>query len=155
MTARLGRVFGPDEHDSGVRDTLSQIHQVTACARAGRAVCFERPCLKNWSYAPDVAAQLLTLLEAPVHRHAVYNLGTEHAWTLADWCALLARRVPGFRYLVGAAAPGHVPIDLLGTRDSGLLSWQRYADEFHPRPSADLARAFEATWRAASESLAA
>jgi UDP-glucuronate 4-epimerase len=148
VVARLGRVFGPFEHDTGVRDTLSQVHQVTACAIAGLAVAFERPCMKNWSYAPDVAAQLLTLLNTPQHEHRIYNLGTEHAWTLADWCALLARRYPGFRYQVGPAEAGQVPIDLVGARDSGLLSWQRFAEEFHPPASAELPAAFEATLRA-------
>jgi UDP-glucuronate 4-epimerase len=148
VIARLGRVFGPFEHDTGVRDTLSQIHQVTAGAIAGQAVSFERPCLKNWSYAPDVAARLLTLLNAPQHRHRIYNLGTEHAWTLADWCGLLARRYADFRFRIGASESGDLPIDLVGPRDSGLLSWQRFADEFHPPASADLPTAFEATLRA-------
>ena len=149
LTARLGRVFGPFEHATGVRDTLSQIHQVTACAFAGQAVRFDRPCLKNWSYAPDVASQLLTLLNAPSHAHRLYNLGTEHAWTLADWCALLAKRFLSFRYHVGTNALDDeaVWIDLGGPRDSGLLSWQRFAAEFEPKPSADLHAAFAGTLR--------
>lgn len=145
IIARLGRVFGPYEHATGVRDTLSQIHQVTEHARRGEAVTFERPCRKNWSYAPDVAAHLWTLLVAPSHRHRVYNLGTEHAWTLADWCALLAERFPDFRYHVGRPRRGAPEIDLGGARDSGLLSWQRFADEFHPAPTAGLAAAFANT----------
>ena len=147
IVARLGRVFGPFEHETGVRDTLSQVHQVSACARAGQAVVFDRPCLKNWSYAPDVAAHLHTLLTAPVHRHRVYNLGTPHAWTLADWCLRLVGRYPDFRYDVGLTHPARdsIPIDLGGARDSGLLSWQRFADEFRPPPSADLDTAFAGT----------
>jgi nucleoside-diphosphate-sugar epimerase len=156
IVARLGRVFGPFEHDTGVRDTLSQIHQVTACARAGQAVTFDRPCLKNWSYAPDVALRLHQLLNTNTHRHRVYNLGAEHAWTLADWCELLVQRFPDFRYAVGTGRAGAstgagnnsstaVAIDLVGPRDSGLLSWQRYAHEFKPLPSADLPSAFAGT----------
>jgi nucleoside-diphosphate-sugar epimerase len=149
ITARLGRVFGPHEHDSGVRDTLSQIHQVTRQALAGGTVAFERPCVKNWSYAPDVAARLLTLSVTPAHEHRTYNLGSEHAWSLADWCALLAARCPAFRHHVGTtASPGDaVHIDLGGARDAGLLSWQRYEHEFGPATSADLATAFAGTLR--------
>jgi len=149
IVARLGRVFGPFEHATGVRDTLSQIHQVTAHAVAAQAVAFDRPCLKNWSYAPDVARHLWTLLDAATHRHRVYNLGTEHAFTLADWCALLALRFPAFRYRVGTpvAAGDAVEIDLGGARDSGLLSWQRFADEFRPAPASDLPAAFAGTLR--------
>ncbi len=105
--ARLGRVFGPFEHDTGVRDTLSQIHQVTAHARVGRAVAFDRPCRKNWSFAPDVALRLRLLLNVPALAHRTYNLGTEHAWTLADWCDRLAQRHPGFHYHVGPAVGCH------------------------------------------------
>jgi nucleoside-diphosphate-sugar epimerase len=150
IVARLGRVFGPYEHATGVRDTLSQIHQVTAIAQSGGAVAFDRPCRKNWSFAPDVAAHLWTLLAAPVHRHRVYNLGTEHAFTLADWCALLAERYPAFHYHVGTpvARGDAVEIDLGGARDSGLLSWQRFAEEFHPPPTTPLAAAFDATLKA-------
>lgn len=145
--ARLGRVFGPFEHDTGVRDTLSQIHQVTAHARVGRAVAFDRPCRKNWSFAPDVALRLHLLLNAPALAHRTYNLGTEHAWTLADWCARLAQHHPGFRYHVGprADAIDAAPIDLGGTRDSGLLSWQRFAADFAPPPGTPLDAAFDAT----------
>lgn len=152
IVARLGRVFGPHEHDTGVRDTLSQIHQVNEHAAAGRAVVFDRPCMKNWSYAPDVAVRLAILAEAPTHAHRVYNLGSEHAWTLADWCARLCTRHVDFRYRVG---PGHeqdeVVIDLGGSRDSGLLSWQRFANEFDPPASADLDAAFAGTMRATED----
>lgn len=147
VTARLGRVFGPFEHDTGVRDTLSQIHQVTAHALAGRAVRFARPCVKNWNFAPDSARHLETLLMAKAPRHRVYNLGSEHAFSLAEWCALLAARRPGFDWRVGPYVEGDkaAVIDLGGAHDSGLLSWQRFFCEFHPAPSADLRTAFDLT----------
>ena len=149
IVARLGRVFGPYEHDTGVRDTLSQIHQADAAAIAGRPIAFARPCLKNWSYAPDVATRLAILADTATHAHRVYNLGSEHAWTLADWCERLRLRHDDFRFEVtGDAPPEAIVIDLGGSRDSGLLSWQRFADEFDPPPSAGLEAAFDGTMRA-------
>ena len=146
VVARLGRVFGPHEHATGVRDTMSQIHQADELARTGAFAVFERPCLKNWSYAPDVAGRLSMLADAPTHRHRVYNLGSEHAWTLADWCERLRRRFEGFRYdVTSEPRPGAVAIDLGGSRDGGLLSWQRFAIEFDPPPATDLDAAFEGT----------
>ncbi len=146
VVARLGRVFGPHEHATGVRDTMSQIHQADELARTGAFAVFERPCLKNWSYAPDVAGRLSMLADAPTHRHRVYNLGSEHAWTLADWCERLRRRFEGFRYdVTSEPRPGAVAIDLGGARDGGLLSWQRFAIEFDPPPATDLDAAFEGT----------
>lgn len=140
VVARLGRVFGPYEYATGVRDTLSQVYQATAMARAGEPFWFARPCVKNWNYGPDVAVQLAILLCAPAHAHTVYNLGTPHAWALADWCALLAARLPDVRYGVGVTAGAE--IDLGGARDSGLLSWQRFHDEFAPPPVHTMASSF-------------
>jgi UDP-glucuronate 4-epimerase len=145
VVARLGRVFGPYEYATGVRDTLSQVYQATALARAGRPFLFGRPCIKNWNYGPDVAANLATLLLAPEHAHGVYNLGTPYAWSLQAWCALLAARLPHVRYDVGTApatTSEALEIDLGGARDSGLLSWQRFYDEFAPPPPHSLESAF-------------
>jgi UDP-glucuronate 4-epimerase len=138
---RLGRVFGPYEHDTGVRDTLSQIYQVTRAARQGRPVCFDRPCVKNWNYARDVAVDLALLLDAPYLRHRIYNLGAPYAWSLADWCARLAARPQGFSYRVGPG-PGD-RIDLLGDRDGGLLSWGLLEADFVRPPPHTLDQAFE------------
>lgn len=143
VIARIGRVFGPHEYETGVRDTLSQVYQATAMARAGQPFCFARPCVKNWNYGPDVAANLAILLAAPQHAHPVYNLGAPHAWALADWCALLGARLPHVDYTVGPGArEGAAEIDLGGARDSGLLSWQRFSAEFSPPPAHGLEAAF-------------
>jgi UDP-glucuronate 4-epimerase len=144
VTARLGRVFGPYEHNTGVRDTMSQIYQVTQHARIGGAVHFDRPCVKNWNYARDSAADLDLLLTAPVLPRRVYNLGAPHAWSLADWCKRLADRPGGFRFFVGAEAEDNAAaIDLWGPRDGSLLSWQRFEADFQRPPPLGMDAAFD------------
>jgi nucleoside-diphosphate-sugar epimerase len=143
VIGRLGRVFGPYEYATGVRDTLSQVYQATMLARERQPFCFARPCVKNWNYGPDVAASLEILLTAPDHRHAVYNLGTPHAWSLAAWCERLAARLPGMHFTVGPAPAGACEIDLGGARDAGLLSWQRFTGEFAPPPPRGIDAAFD------------
>jgi nucleoside-diphosphate-sugar epimerase len=143
VIGRLGRVFGPYEYATGVRDTLSQVFQATALARARQPFGFVRPCIKNWNYGPDAAANLDLLLFAPSHAHAVYNLGTPHAWSLASWCTLMAQRLPGVDFAVGAAHAGRGDIDLGGARDAGLLSWQRFSAEFKPPPPHTMERALD------------
>jgi len=142
VIGRLGRVFGPYEYATGVRDTLSQVYQATAMARAGEAFHFSRPCVKNWNYGPDAAAALRTLLTAPRRAYPVYNLGTPHAWSLAAWCAGLAAELPGVHYRVAScvheAPAGWSEIDLGGAHDAGLLSWQRFAAEFGAPPAHDM-----------------
>jgi UDP-glucuronate 4-epimerase len=141
---RLGRVFGPYEYDTGVRDTLSQIYQVTQAALVGRAVLLPRPCVKNWNYARDAASNLQTLLYAPAPRHRVYNLGSAHAWPLSAWCELLLQRRAEFQYAVGAGRGES--IELGGSSDGGLLSWQRFAAEFGATARFDLNAAFADYW---------
>jgi nucleoside-diphosphate-sugar epimerase len=140
VVARLGRVFGPYEYDTGVRDTLSQIYQVTQAALAGRAVVLERPCVKNWNYARDSAANLLTLLNASELRHRVYNLGSQYAWPLSAWCERLMQRGGAFEFAIGAGRGER--IDLGGPSDGGLLSWQRFSAEFGSAARFDLDAAF-------------
>jgi UDP-glucuronate 4-epimerase len=144
VIGRLGRVFGPYEYATGVRDTLSQVFQATAMARARQPFSFARPCVKNWNYGPDCAANLAILLSAPAHDHAVYNLGTPHAWSLASWCEQLAAHLPPFAYSVGAATADACEIDLGGAHDAGLLSWQRFTTEFAPPPPHSMGAAFYA-----------
>ena len=139
VVGRLGTVFGPWEHDTGVRDTLSAIHQVTAAARQGRPVTLPRPGRKNWHYVRDAAQGLCTLLLADEHRSDVYNLGSPFVWSVEEWCAGLTGRWSGFSCAIGAG-PGE-PVELYGDRDGGLLSWDRFTAEFGPSGRFDLAAA--------------
>lgn len=143
VIARLGRVFGPYEHDTGVRDTMSQIYQVNQHAKAGGAVHLDRHCVKNWSYAPDTAADLEVLLTADRLPHRVYNLGAPHAWSLAAWCERLAAQNDRFRFSVGGDAAGAETVDLWGARDGSLLSWQRFEADFQRPTPHDLDAAFD------------
>ena len=140
VIGRLGRVFGPYEYDTGVRDTMSQIYQVTQAAIAGRAVVLARPCIKNWNYSRDAAANLQALIDAPQLRHRIYNLGSPYAWSLAAWCESLARRYPDFSFGIGGG--DGESIDLGGGSDGGLLSWQRFAAEFGATAQFDRDAAF-------------
>ncbi len=137
---RLGTVFGPWEHASGVRDTLSAVHQVVRAARAGRRIRLPRPAMKNWHYSRQVAASLITLLDAPSPRHRIYNLGPAKSWTLADWCSRLQQRLPSFQFDVGDG-PGE-PIELYESEDNAALSGDRFIAEFGRSGQFDLDAAF-------------
>ena len=142
VVGRLGRVFGPYEHDTGVRDTMSQIHQIMTRAREGRRVALARPCIKNWSYAPDTAADISRLMRAPTLGSRVYNLGAPYAWSLEDWCRCLSEIDKSFQFSVGHRAQADDEIDLLGSSDGALLSWRKFEDDFPRDPPHDLAGAF-------------
>lgn len=141
---RLGRVFGPYEYSSGVRDTLSQVYRVTAIARRFGHASLPRPCSKNWHYSRDAAGALVALLDHRAPAHHVYNLGTSQVWSLADWCERLRVRYPGFTYAVEAEqSSAGERIDLWGDNDGGLLSWQRARTDLDAGAGYTLDRAFD------------
>ena len=52
----------------------------------------------NMLEAARRAGALITMLDARAPSHRLYHLGTGAAWSLPQWCELLARRFPAFRW---------------------------------------------------------
>jgi len=139
VIGRIATAFGPWEHDSGYRDTLSPIYQLTRKARAGEKAVLARDKESNWHYGRDAAAALIALARASSEpRFRDYNLGPQSVWPLSNWCVRLAERFPGFSFEVGE--PGNV--ELYGVNDGGVLSGSRFADEFGPTARFDVDAAF-------------
>ncbi|MAN76991.1 MAG: hypothetical protein CML24_07310 [Rhizobiales bacterium] len=137
VIGRVATAFGPWEHDTGYRDTLSPIYQLTGKAISGKTALLERDKQSNWHYSRDAASALITLTRnSPNYQD--YNLGPQRAWPLSTWCALLKEKYPAFSY--DFAAEGN--IELYGVDDGGLLSGSRYADEFGPTAQFDPEAAF-------------
>jgi nucleoside-diphosphate-sugar epimerase len=101
--ARLGTVFGPWEYATGVRDTLSPMLQALDLALAGAEAVLGPPWRGDYIYVRDVAEGLVRIADAPTLPRTIYNLGSGRATTVEDWCAALARIVPGFRWRRAAA----------------------------------------------------
>ena len=85
VIGRLGWVFGRWEWETGARAKLSAIFEITRCAREDGRAILPGPNLYDWTYAPDAAANLITLMLAEYPRHRVYNLGAGAVWSTADW----------------------------------------------------------------------
>ncbi|HKJ00333.1 MAG TPA: NAD(P)-dependent oxidoreductase [bacterium] len=98
LAARLGIVFGRWEHATGQRDTLSAIYELTRLARAGETAALPNAGRRDWVYAPDVAAGLVTLLYHPQPAHAVYHVTAGREWSAEQWCERLQTRYPDFRF---------------------------------------------------------
>ncbi len=153
VAGRLAGVFGPWEYRTGLRDTMNPVFQANGLALAGRPAFLPRPGRSNWHFSRDAAASLVTLLTAPSHRHRLYNLGTPFVWSIGDWCERLAGRFPEFRFTIGGARGDATEIDLYGSYDGGILSWQRFTEEFGPTGLSDLDAAFDELmdWHAAHQ----
>ena len=95
---RLGTVFGRWEHATSARTVLSPPTEIARRARRGEEAVFPALGATDYIYAPDLAAALVALLDAGAPQHRLYHLGTGTAWSLPEWCELLARSFPKFRW---------------------------------------------------------
>ena len=138
VAGRLGTCFGPYEHATGARDTLSPPWQVLQHAGAGTPVILPRPGRKDWLYIRDAVSAITALLDAPhpVPR-ALYNLAAGFEWTVAEWCAAVARLNPGFEWSMGASAN----VDFFGDMDRAPLSAARLIADLGFSPAYDMDRA--------------
>lgn len=95
---RLGQAYGRWEYASGERDTLSLVTQVTAMALRGETAVIPDVGAQDWIYAPDLAAAIIALLDAPRLADSLFHLGAEAPFGVDAWCERLARQFPGFAW---------------------------------------------------------
>ncbi|HJQ56382.1 MAG TPA: NAD(P)-dependent oxidoreductase, partial [Vineibacter sp.] len=131
---RLSSVFGPWEHDTGARDTLSPPYQVALAALEGRPALLPRPCARDFVYVRDVAESVLALIDAPSPHYDLYNVGPGAAWSLLDWGLRLGDVArPGFACRVCSA--GETPtINLHGDHDRSALAIGRLTNDLLYKP---------------------
>lgn len=130
---RLGYVFGPWEYYTGIRQTLSVPFQVTRAALLNQEARLPRPGLRDWVYSKDVANSIVTLLQAKELKHDLYNIGSGQTWSVEDWCTLLEKEFPHFKYqVVKNSEAGN--IDFFDPEDINELSVERLQSEgYHPK----------------------
>lgn len=99
VVARIGSLFGPWEHDTGLRDLLTP-HWALARAAVGRIPAVLPAVLPDyaWIYARDAARGLLHLLDLPNPSQRVFNLCSGRNWgnVITLWADQLAHDYPGF-----------------------------------------------------------
>lgn len=148
LDVRIGRLalaFGRWEHASGVRDRLSPPTEIARIALNGGEAVFPPLGPTDYIYAPDVARALLALLDARSPSHRLYHLATGAAWSLPEWCALLAKRFPRFRWRESAEGCNVMP---LSSATRTRFSNRRLVEDLGYAPRFDLAGAAEdfASW---------
>jgi UDP-glucose 4-epimerase len=139
-TVRLSSVFGPWEHDTGVRDTLSPPYQVALAALEGRSALLPRSCVRDFVYIRDVAEGVLALIDAPSPQYDLYNIGPGTTWSLADWGLQLGDIArPGFVCRLCTSGEG-ATINLHGDRDRSPLTIGRLTNDLLYKPRYGLIR---------------
>jgi UDP-glucose 4-epimerase len=151
-SVRLSSLFGPWERATGVRDTLSPHLQLLAMAGQEHPALLPGEGMRDWTYAPDVAAAVLALagLDKPMHR--VHNISRGHTSSVLAFGQALQRHWPGF--VCRIARPGETPnIDLQIIGDRGSLSTARLAQDIGTavqfRDPLDMVDETVSWWRAA------
>lgn len=91
--ARVTAVFGPWEHDTGVRETLSPPFQLACAALAGGRAVMPAGGARDWTWSPDVAAALSTLASEQTLPRQVYNVSLGATWHPRLLADALARRL--------------------------------------------------------------
>jgi UDP-glucose 4-epimerase len=128
VSLRLSGVFGPWERATGVRDTLSPQCQILAAAVSGQAALLQRPGLRDWIFAPDVAEAVRAVAAAPGLAHDLYNVSTKTRTSALAWGQALAAHYPGF--VCRLAEPGEAAtIDLHAATDRAPLTTARLQDD--------------------------
>jgi UDP-glucuronate 4-epimerase len=156
VVARIGSVFGPWEHDTGLRDLLTPHWGLARAALAGEEAVLPAALPDYaWIYARDIAAGLLHLLDLPDPPHRVFNICSGQNWgaVMLSFCAVLAERYPGFRWRQ-SPDPAEVTVALTETRPRGRMDIARItATGWAPRFDPAAAYADYADWLVAHGAL--
>jgi UDP-glucose 4-epimerase len=128
VNVRLSAVFGPWEHTTGVRDTISPPGQILALAERGAPALLSRPGVRDWVYALDVGAAVLAVLQAAHLPHRLYNITSGQSWPVLSFGQRLATLRP--RFSCRLAEPGEAAnVDLFMPKDRPPLSAVRLAND--------------------------
>jgi nucleoside-diphosphate-sugar epimerase len=101
VVARIGSVFGPWEHDTGLRDLLTPHWALARAAVAGEHAVLPRDIPDYaWIYSADVASALLHLLDLEHKPHRVFNICSGQNWgsVITQWADRLAQDHPDFTW---------------------------------------------------------
>jgi UDP-glucose 4-epimerase len=139
---RLGPVFGPWEHATGLRPLLSPHAQVLDVWSRGEEAILPRALFGDWLYSRDAGRGIAAVLGSERLHHIVYNLGGGVSTSVADWCERL-RSSPLFRGW-RLAKSGEEPNILFSLpRDRAPLDIHRITADTGYRPAYPGGRAVE------------
>lgn len=126
---RLGNLFGGDERPGVSRPTTSWVQQAIDAARQGRTITVEQPdAIQDWTYAPDVADAMATLLDTPFPDDKILHLSSGEALSRWDAAGIIAGLIPEAR--IDRAETTTAPIRgvLVSTRYRPPSGWTPFRD---------------------------
>ena len=107
---RLGAIFGPHEAARPSRPTLSPLARMIAAARETGTVRVDSPGIRrDWTFAPDLARALDTLLTHPGPLPPLLHVTSAEIVSDRALAGMLAERVPGTRIVAADTGPAGTP----------------------------------------------
>ena len=140
VVVRVGATFGPWEHNTGIRDTLSAPFQTTQFAIEGKKALIPSHGNIDWLYSRDAAIALAEILFSKHLTYDTYNLSYGKAWSIQGWCKKLTDRFPGFTFEV--VSNDNANISLHGDRDRTVLSSERIQKDLEFIPNSGINESF-------------
>ena len=124
LVVRLGNLYGGGERPGTARPATSIVQQMIEGALQTRSLTVERPSeVREWTYAPDIAAILPYVLQSPVPEDRILHLSSGEAWSRASVARAIAERVPGTRVDLENDGPSPIRGVLVSTRVRPETGW--------------------------------
>lgn len=130
--ARITAVFGPYEHETGVRETMSPPFQLARAAAAGENVLLPSGGARDWTSSRDIARALAILATTETLPGDLYNLSLGRTWHVAALAQGLAAAHPGWRFTAGAedASDSSIAFNDDLSRSRSPVSAARFENDF-------------------------
>jgi nucleoside-diphosphate-sugar epimerase len=123
---RLSSIYGPGEIARFTRPRTSPVARLIAHAlETGRLSVYRDDPARDWTFAPDVGAAVVALLNTPTLDHALYNLASGQTATPLQIAGSIAAALPGVEI---EALDGADPA-LAGFARFGVLTNQRLRED--------------------------
>ncbi|MDV3251079.1 NAD(P)-dependent oxidoreductase [Devosia sp. BK] len=102
ISIRLGPIYGPDERPRDTRTIVSPIRRWLNMALSGEPIIVDMPAeRRDWTFAPDLALALDTLLHKQPSLRGVFHLTSGQSIANIDLARMIADLVPGARIVIG------------------------------------------------------
>lgn len=141
VIGRLGTCFGPWEHDTGFRDTLSAPLQIMKLAQSGQNAILPRDSKRDWLYIRDAALAIISLIQSRQLPHSIYNLAAGYEFSLSSWCQKLQSCFPDFQWQIDDT-DSRYNVNLYGAKDRASMNIEKLLSSTQFKPLYDLNEAF-------------
>lgn len=130
---RLSNIYGLDETPRPTRPRVSLVARLIEQALTEGTMHPPNEPARDWTFAPDIGAALLALMQTEKLPHALYNVAAEQRLTAAEIAEVIQQQVPNTRIEPSTETPapltrrGYLSAERL-RQDTGFSDWTPFSD---------------------------